>query len=301
MRNEDKNLMVDWLDDIISHDDNQILKSDIDLEQTAKELSFLDDASLKSRPIEQSWNTFEKRLQSEKPKPNNSKKLGLVFLALLMSLIGYFGYQFYNKNKIQEHQTKRGEIYAGMLPDGSSFHLNTLSIISFVPGQWSKNRLLQLEGQAYFEVKEGEKFIVKTKNGQVKVYGTQFDVKSYSDHITVTCYEGKVGVIDPKGNEKHITNQQQISIYKGIFTNIVSINTKSSDWKSGHLIYNNQNIQYVIQDLEKHYDISFELTTQNKNKYFTGQIALGDLKKSLDLLCIPLNITYEIDQKTVKL
>lgn len=301
MRNEDNTFMVDWLENITKNDEKQVVEMEFDQELTAKNLRFLEAAQLKTKPISQSWDTFEKRIQNEKPKTGISKIWVLVLLAALFSGVAYFGYQTYSKNKTQQYQTKRGEIYAGLLPDGSSYSLNTLSKISFVPGQWSKNRSLDLEGQAYFDVKKGETFTVKTKNGQVKVYGTQFDVRSYSDHITVTCFEGKVGVIDLKGAEKQISNQQKISIYKGYFTEISSVNALSSDWKSGYLIYDNQNIQYIAQDLEKHYDISIVISKENKNKYFTGQIALGDLKKSLDLLCVPLNLPYEIQQKTIKI
>lgn len=289
------------LEDILKNVGDDAILIDIDLEQTEKELLFLDNARIKTKPITESWDDFEKRLHTTKSQKNMSKKWMFVLLLGLLTTLGYLGYHTYLKNKIEEYQTKRGEIYAGSLPDGSTYNLNTISKISYVPGRWSEKRALELTGQAYFDVKKGESFLVNTKNGSVKVYGTRFDVKSYSDHITVTCFEGKVGVIDPAGVEKMITAQQQISIYKGHFTQISSINAESSDWKSGFLTYSNQNILYILQDLEKHYDISFELSKENKAKYFTGQIMLGDLNKSLELLCVPLNISYKISQKKVKL
>ena len=51
-----------------------------------------------------------------------------------------------------------------------------------------------MEGEAYFEVKKGQKFTVNSKLGSVNVLGTTFSVATGKDVFLVTCYTGKVAV-----------------------------------------------------------------------------------------------------------
>ena len=48
------------------------------------------------------------------------------------------------------------------LPDHSNISLNANSSLSYTSSEWETERKLQLEGEAFFEVEKGEKFIVNT-------------------------------------------------------------------------------------------------------------------------------------------
>src|SRR5690606_22860285 len=81
--------------------------------------------------------------------------------------------------------TPRGGTYQVVLPDGSKVWLNSASSLTY-PAEFSNSvRVVELEGEAYFEVSERSSivggpanmpFIVKTHGQEVEVLGTQFNV-----------------------------------------------------------------------------------------------------------------------------
>jgi len=80
------------------------------------------------------------------------------------------------------------------LPDGSAVWLNSGSSFSY-PNKFDGERIVELTGEAYFNVeKQKEPFKVKTKYGEVEVFGTQFNVKAYENdnHIETTLKSGEV-------------------------------------------------------------------------------------------------------------
>ncbi len=75
------------------------------------------------------------------------------------------------------------------LPDGSIVWLNADSRLSYSESFGRKNRNVRLEGEGYFEVEHGEHpFVVQTDSAQIKVLGTKFDIKNYSDENYVKVF-----------------------------------------------------------------------------------------------------------------
>ena len=73
MRNVNNNIMVNWLDDVITDDEMTVLNTKTDISKAATELSFFESASLKAKPIEASWNDFKMRLKHNNSKSNMLK------------------------------------------------------------------------------------------------------------------------------------------------------------------------------------------------------------------------------------
>lgn len=66
MRNEDNNMMVDWIEDVIDDVKKSKLDTELDLVAMTPELDFLEYAQLKGKSISQSWEAFEKRIETKK-------------------------------------------------------------------------------------------------------------------------------------------------------------------------------------------------------------------------------------------
>ena len=90
--------------------------------------------------------------------------------------------------------TENAQQLALSLPDGSKVKVNAATEIRYTPGKWKKERRIQLDGEAFFEVTKGESFVVETKLGNVEVLGTSFNVKSRDGIFEVSCRTGKVRV-----------------------------------------------------------------------------------------------------------
>ena len=84
------------------------------------------------------------------------------------------------------------------LPDGTDVWLNARTTIQYPVSFNTDQRLVKLDGEAYFEVARDEKkpFTVQTDKYNVEVLGTKFDVESYSDteSFETALMEGSVKI-----------------------------------------------------------------------------------------------------------
>src|SRR5699024_158019 len=102
--------------------------------------------------------------------------------------------------------TPRGGEYSLILPDGTKVWLNADSRLVYPSFFTGNTRNVQLEGEAYFDVKRdaGRPFIVRLpssrleegERSEIKVLGTEFNVQAYKDepNITTTLVKGKVQI-----------------------------------------------------------------------------------------------------------
>lgn len=96
------------------------------------------------------------------------------------------------------------------LPDGSRAELNSGSRLQYrrgfavLPGGRADQRLVRLEGEAFFDVVGGERpFVVATANARVEVLGTRFNVRAWPEagaaSTQVTLAEGQVRLVGAGG------------------------------------------------------------------------------------------------------
>ncbi|GAA0195780.1 hypothetical protein GCM10009122_60060 [Fulvivirga kasyanovii] len=77
------------------------------------------------------------------------------------------------------------------LPDGSVVYLNHHSAVDY--DKDFEARTIEVTGEAFFEVtKANIPFVVKTAHGEVRVLGTEFNVKTAADELEVEVEEGVV-------------------------------------------------------------------------------------------------------------
>lgn len=95
--------------------------------------------------------------------------------------------------------TTKGEQQKITLPDGSRVYLNEQSQLAFANNwQGDAKRIVQLKGEAFFQVEEkmyeGKKvkFVVATKDVRVEVVGTEFTVKEFVKKTQVFLQTGKI-------------------------------------------------------------------------------------------------------------
>jgi transmembrane sensor len=158
-------------------------------------------------------------------------------------------------------ETPRGGQYRVTLPDGSRVWLNSASSIRF-PATFSnlKSRDIQLKGEAYFEVtRMRAPFTVTTKNQVVRVLGTHFNINSYEDeqYLKTVLLEGSVSVSAAQGKGGTVTLKpgQQANLGKGIFNVTNADIEKTMAWKNGYFSFNDQNIQSIMKELSRWYNV----------------------------------------------
>ncbi len=121
-----------------------------------------------------------------------TKRLTIIsFTALIISVSGALYFFPWKKNavaaatqEISSVVTKNGNRSKIVLPDGSQVWLNAGSSLDYNNSTFNKDlREVSLNGEAYFDVtrNESKPFIIHTKKMDIKVIGTTFNVRSYSD------------------------------------------------------------------------------------------------------------------------
>lgn len=192
------------------------------------------------------------------------------------------------------------------LPDGSTIWLNKNSELKYPETFDTDERLIQLEGEAFFDVVKNpaQPFKVQNKAFEVRVIGTSFNVSAYPEakDIMVTVETGTVnfcGLIDnpvilTKG-EVGILNRYDNSIKE---SNNIDLNFMA--WKTRKLRFNNESIKQVCEALKKHFSI--DVIVEDKTIYnckFTGSFDEPKLQDVLKTMEAALNIKVQTNQNRV--
>lgn len=221
------------------------------------------------------------------------KKLSRIAAVLLPLFIVAGGYLYYQstQNKMIEIYVAYGEEKHLFLPDSSEIWINAGSTIKYPKEFKANQRLVQLDGEAYFSVRrdESKPFTVSTEKLSVNVLGTKFNVKAYSDdeQVTTTLTSGKVEV--KSENQSHILkpNEQLSFDKKTSAINVTEIpSNETGAWKSGHLIFNNASLSEIVTTLERHFNISIKDNTAiPASKLYTIKFLKNEnIKEILDIM-----------------
>jgi transmembrane sensor len=179
------------------------------------------------------------------------------------------------------------------LPDGSSIYLNAMSEIRYSSKKFQKNRLLRLNGEAYFEVKQGNLFTVESSNGIIRVLGTSFNVHSRDEYFKVSCFTGRVLVETASHSDtigageslSYISNEYHKQREPDIF--------KARRWRDGEFYYESTELRFVLDEIERQFGVSIE-ASGIENRRFTGSFYSGNLEEALQIVCIPMDLEFQI-------
>jgi hypothetical protein len=199
-----------------------------------------------------------------------------------------------------------GKQFDVVLADGTSVNLNAGSVFKY-PSNFDERstREVLLEGEAYFKVAKDKNipFIVKTEKLETRVYGTEFNVSAYlNDNSTeVVLVEGIVAVREStkKGNfsrDNYIIRPFQKASKGKTLGNItienVDINTHVA-WKSGVLMFDNEDISSVFKKLERHFNVKIKNDYSELNKHaYTGVFRSENIEEILNTIRAHTNFYY---------
>jgi len=195
-------------------------------------------------------------------------------------------------------ETKIAEKQYFLLPDDSKVVLNANSTINYNKKDWKKSRELTLNGEAYFNVSKGKKFLVKTQLGIVNVLGTQFNVLARDDNFYIKCYEGLVSVSFNDTLIK-LSAGKKLKIENGVLIKHFKNNTSSPGWIANESSFDNTTLAIVLKEFERQYPIKITTENINVNKRFSGSFTHNNLNLALKSVCDPLNLSFTINGEDV--
>ncbi|MDR2086826.1 MAG: FecR domain-containing protein [Dysgonamonadaceae bacterium] len=207
-----------------------------------------------------------------------------------------------NYQKVMSPNNARSEIE---LSDGTKVALNVGSSLEYPRSFSGTHRTVNLEGEAYFQVKKdsSKPFIVHTKQMDIEVLGTKFNVNAYPDlsEIRTTLEEGKVKVTifdNDKTHARFLTPNEEISLNLGT-GDIVKKQVNAQDasgWLTGKIVFTSTPLSDVLTLIGRRYNvpIDFQLTEMEKKRLtvrFDEQESVENIFKALESIVPDLVIT----------
>ncbi|NII29771.1 FecR family protein [Pseudoflavitalea sp. X16] len=197
----------------------------------------------------------------------------------------------------------RGGQYQLILADGTEVWLNAASSLRFPVSFTGNERIVELEGEGYFEVAKdaARPFAVRTKRADVQVLGTHFNVCAYPEEDwKTTLLEGKVKVVsgewsvvsgkpamDP-ANRREFRQQAEAILEPGqqaIISSLSSPSNQSSSilvqtadideaiaWKEGYFQFNDASITAIMHQVSRWYDVDIVYKEAATRARFNGRI-----------------------------
>ncbi|MCY4780031.1 FecR domain-containing protein [Sphingobacterium sp. UT-1RO-CII-1] len=195
------------------------------------------------------------------------------------------------------------------LADGTRVTVNSASDFYFPLLYQEKQRTVELDGEAYFDVASNKDvpFFVKSLDQVVQVYGTRFNVKNYKDDevIKTSLIEGKVSVRkrDRKTNEEYILSPgEQIRLErasKEIELERFKTEKEILSWTKGEFAYDNVALKVILKDLARWYNVEVDWKTIPDLR-FQGIIPQKyALEKALNLLGETGGIQIEMKENLI--
>ncbi len=186
------------------------------------------------------------------------------------------------------------------LPDGSIVTLSPHSKISFETETFKAQRHLQLEGEAYFEVRKGSNpFTINNKSGKVTVLGTSFNLNT-SKELELFVTSGIVQV-RTKQDSKKVTKGEYLISKNGMLSKQVTDGTNLMSWKTGHFKFDNEPLENVVTYLEKYYKVDFVLSRSIKKCTLNAEFEKLPLEEIADILSTVLDVNVSIKPNKVKI
>jgi transmembrane sensor len=176
-------------------------------------------------------------------------------------------------------QTPRGGKYQLVLSDGTVVWLNAASSLRFPVTFNTRERLVDLKGEAYFEVKKGERpFRVSLQNGsQIEVKGTAFNVNAYQDEdmLRTTLLEGKINFI-MLGKTRTLFPGQQIRVRneQPEMQVIEDVDVEQEiAWKNDLFIFKGMDVKSIMREISRWYDIDVMYRGKLNPETFSGIVS----------------------------
>jgi len=180
------------------------------------------------------------------------------------------------------------------LPDGSTVDLNAGSSLSYYPYWWHFKRIVTLEGEAFFDVQQGQRFVVRSSQGKTQVLGTSFNILARGNRYRVTCLSGSVRVSSKQkrkvvlkpGSQAVVKPDGEIEVRQNIepFSEI--------SWRNDVFFFTATPIQEVFEEIERQYNVTIQTTIKEEVLYTGNFTKEQDVEDILGYVCPALGLKY---------
>ena len=264
-------------------------------------------------------NKLWQKIEAKSHAKSGSFKLQMLYWGAAILILGFFIGNFYRasdqKNGNDTFCTAvapKGSVSEITLPDSTHIFLNSGSRIRYASSEKNNLREVYLEGEAWFKVKKSAitPFVVHTGTYDVRVMGTEFNVKTYDEEneVVTTLEQGSIqiesgGKFKLEKNIRLVPGEQLVlnKATKSLTLSHVKPENYSA-WRDNSLVFNNIEVKDLIVLLERRYDVDIDIIDQEILAYhYDGVIRSESIFKVLDILEKTLPIKYVIKDQKIKI
>lgn len=194
-----------------------------------------------------------------------------------------------------------GDKTSVFLPDSSQVWLNSGSKLTFNNNFKNGSRQLYLEGEGYFSVKKDAEnpFLINTSDLNVKVLGTEFNLKAYPDEddVSVTLVNGSLQVNNSESTAMVVPNQKLLykkETHKLTVEDLTDL-APETEWTNGRLVFRNVSLEELERKLERWFDVEIEFADEEvKERRFSGTLERESILEVISYFGISQYVDYQI-------
>lgn len=201
--------------------------------------------------------------------------------------------------------TPRGGQYKLRLDDGTQIWLNAASSIRYPVAFVGNTRVVELTGEAYFDVAHDPKhpFIVKlSSNKQVIAMGTSFNINAYGDdnNDVATLLRGIVKVESGKNLQLLVPGQQAkfLADDKLVLSNQVDVDEIIA-WKNGQFVFNALTVKSIMVQLARWYELEVVYSGKISQETFSGIVSRNSNLSEVLKIMEAGGLRFKIDGKII--
>ena len=199
----------------------------------------------------------------------------------------------------------RGGEFKIKLQDGTIVHVNSGTVLRYPVKFVGEERRVYLSGEAYFDVKrdESKPFVVEMAESEIKVLGTEFNVRAYPEEKRqlATLVSGKVALTSQGGKSVELVPGEQGKV-EG--TNVkkekvdVYIHTA---WKDGKFVFRKQRLEDIMNIVERWYDVKVVFVDDEcRDVTFSGNVLRYDgFNKLVEMLEVTGSVKFQIKENVI--
>lgn len=284
---EEKVDLEAWLDQTPDKEKKQYLAAKKLWENASKETKSYEPDT------EKGWKQLQLKLSIRKRAPRRHP-----FIAVAATIIILFALRYLLVNESSKPEmivvTAGSKVELLTLPDGSQVWLNQRAQLSYAK-DYSANREVHLNGEAFFEVKkaEGKRFTIFTETTKTEVIGTSFNLRALpNEPVKVQVTTGKVAFSDLKKKDVVFLEPGQEAVYMPESNKVISKPTENPNyraWQNKELIFKNTNLSDLCKTLEEYFQTKIVIPDHLKNCRFTVNFKDPGLEDVLNVLALTGN------------
>lgn len=250
------------------------------------------------------WDRIRQDIQQDTPVRSirAARRNRLYWMSAAAAILLILAFFFLWPSGMEAYQTQMAETIELSLPDQSKVVVNANSELRYNAENWSEERKVTLQGEAFFQVEKGQRFTVATGQGEVEVLGTAFNVYARNESFRVSCQEGRVAVRSVTGQETILEAGDAAALIDGEWKGKEIIRTDVASWRNGLFIYEGERVAAIMDEMMRQYDVNIRFPENISEETLTMRFDRNQpLEESLEPILFSYRLSIKRDGQNVVL